>query len=265
MKFTLKDYQEDAVDDVLNSLERARTAWERDGKETSLALTAPTGAGKTVMAAAVIESLFYGSDKFDVDPDEGAVVLWFSDDPNLNEQTRMRLMDASEKFTSSDLLVIEPPFAQPKLDPGKVYFLNTQKLSKTSKLTRGHVDDESHLDLAEVGTPDLQGYTIWETIANTINDDGRTLLPRPRRSTSRIQHEDEPRQADARPSPRAGARWLSGGADRVGNLRDDRALQHCDERSGRVGGTPRVLACHGRSRARAGLGSREGRCQSEHP
>lgn len=175
MKFTLKDYQEDAVDDVLNTLERARTAWERDGKETSLALTAPTGAGKTVMAAAVIESLFYGSDKFDVDPDEGAVVLWFSDDPNLNEQTRMRLMDASEKFTSSDLLVIEPPFAQPKLDPGKVYFLNTQKLSKTSKLTRGHVGDESQLDLAEVGTPDLQGYTIWETIANTINDEDRTL------------------------------------------------------------------------------------------
>lgn len=175
MKFTLKDYQEDAVDDVLNALERASTAWERDGEETSIALTAPTGAGKTVMAAAVIEALFYGSEKFDVDADPGAVVLWFSDDPNLNEQTRMRLMDASEKFTSSDLLVIEPPFAQPKLDPGRVYFLNTQKLSKTSKLTRGHIEDESQLDLAEVGTPDLQGYTIWETIANTINDEDRTL------------------------------------------------------------------------------------------
>lgn len=175
MKFTLKDYQEDAVDDVLSVLERARTAWQRDGDETSIALTAPTGAGKTVMAAAVIEALFYGSEKFDVEPDEGAVVLWFSDDPNLNEQTRMRLMDASEKFTSSDLVVIEPPFAQPKLDPGRVYFLNTQKLSKNSKLTRGHVADESQLDLSDVGTPDLQGYTIWETIANTIADDDRTL------------------------------------------------------------------------------------------
>ncbi|WP_051216822.1 DEAD/DEAH box helicase [Microbacterium gubbeenense] len=175
MKFTLKDYQEDAVDDVLNALERASTAWERDGEETSIALTAPTGAGKTVMAAAVIEALFYGSEKFDVDQDPGAVVLWFSDDPNLNEQTRTRLMDASEKFTSSDLLVIEPPFAKPKLDPGRVYFLNTQKLSKTSKLTRGHIEDERQLDMAEVGTPDLQGYTIWETIANTINDEDRTL------------------------------------------------------------------------------------------
>lgn len=173
MKFTLKDYQEDAVDDLLNTLERARTAWERDGDETSIALTAPTGAGKTVMAAAVIEAMFHGSEKFDVEPDEGAVVLWFSDDPNLNEQTRMRLMDASEKFTSSDLVVIEPPFAKPKLDPGRVYFLNTQKLSKSSKLTRGHIEDESQPALP--GAPDLQGYTIWETIANTIADEDRTL------------------------------------------------------------------------------------------
>lgn len=173
MKFTLKDYQEDAVDDVLRTLERARTEWERDGKESSVALTAPTGGGKTVMAAAVIEALFYGSEKFDFDPDEGAVVLWFSDDPNLNDQTRMRLMDASEKFVSSDLVTIEPPFAKAKLDPGRVYFLNTQKLSKNSKLTRGHIEDPDQPALP--GAPDLQGFTIWETIANTIVDDGLML------------------------------------------------------------------------------------------
>lgn len=173
MKFTLKDYQEDAVEHVLNTIERARSAWQRDGSRSSIALTAPTGAGKTVMAAAVIEALFYGSEKFDIEPDEGAVVLWFSDDPNLNDQTRMRLMDASEKYTSSDLIAIEPPFAKAQLDPGKVYFLNTQKLSKSSKLTRGHLEDEGQPTIP--GTPDLQGYTIWETIANTISDDDRTL------------------------------------------------------------------------------------------
>lgn len=176
MKFTLKDYQEDAVADVLANLDRARTAFQRDGLESSFSLTAATGAGKTVMAAAAIEALFYGSEKFNFDPDPGAVAIWFSDDPNLNEQTRMRLMEASEKFTSSSLVVIQPPFAKPKLDPGKVYFLNTGKLTKNSLLTRGHVDDPDQITgLAEVATPDMQGWTIWETIANTIKDDDRTL------------------------------------------------------------------------------------------
>ncbi|WP_144720142.1 DEAD/DEAH box helicase [Agrococcus jejuensis] len=175
MKFTLKDYQENAVDAVLHQLDRAKTLWERDGKMTSLALTAPTGAGKTVMAAAAIEALFYGSTTFDVEADKGAVVLWFSDDPNLNEQTRMRLLDASDRINPSDLVVIEPPFAKPKLEPGRVYFLNTQKLSKSSKLTRGHTEDDSALDFGSAATPDLQGFTIWETIANTIADDDLTL------------------------------------------------------------------------------------------
>ena len=174
MKFTLKDYQEDAVTEVLSALESGKTVWQRDGKVSSLALTAPTGAGKTVMAAAAIEALFYGSEKFDFEPDPGAVVIWFSDDPNLNDQTRTRLMDASEKFTSSDLVAIQPPFSRPKLDPGKVYFLNTGKLTKNSLLTRGHIDDGVD-QLEMVATPDMQGHTIWETIANTIQDEDRTL------------------------------------------------------------------------------------------
>ena len=60
-------------------------------------------------------------------PDPGAVVIWFSDDPNLNDQTRFRLMEASEKLAATDLVTIQPPFAKPRLDPGKVYFLNTRQ------------------------------------------------------------------------------------------------------------------------------------------
>ena len=56
-----------------------------------LSLTATTGAGKTVMAAAVFEALFYGNDDYDFEADRGAVVLWFSDDPSLNEQSRHEL------------------------------------------------------------------------------------------------------------------------------------------------------------------------------
>lgn len=177
MKFTLKDYQADAVAEVLNNLASARTLYKMSDPPvpSSFSLTATTGAGKTVMAAAAIEALFWGNEAYDFDPDPGAVVIWFSDDPSLNEQTRNRLMEASEKFTSANLVRIEPPFARPRLDPGKVYFLNTQKLTRSSRLTRGHVepaaDGQQELTgLKEIATPDLQGWTIWETLANTIDD-----------------------------------------------------------------------------------------------
>lgn len=178
MKFTLKDYQEDAVDDVLRRLDQAQMIFHRDGQESSFTLTATTGAGKTVMAAAAIEALFYGSDKFDFDADPGAVVIWFSDDPNLNDQARLRLMEASEKLLSSNLVTIQPPFSKPQLEPGKVYFLNTQKLTRTSSLTRGHDPNGLRGALPGMGAdapPDMQGWTIWETIANTINDDDLTV------------------------------------------------------------------------------------------
>ncbi|MEV0070805.1 DEAD/DEAH box helicase family protein [Amycolatopsis sp. NPDC050768] len=179
MKFTLKDYQADAVDDALRALERAKGIYETEGKEVSVSLSATTGAGKTVMAAAVIEALFYGNSTFDFEPDDGAVVIWFSDDPNLNDQTKFRLMEASEKLTHSDLVTIAPPFAKPQLDPGKVYFLNTQRLGKNSLLTRGHVDgvdgQESFESMTSTAQPDMQGWTIWETIANTITDPDLTV------------------------------------------------------------------------------------------
>lgn len=178
MKFTLKDYQRDAVDDVLNRLDQAKTIFRRDGQESSFSLTATTGAGKTVMAAAAIEALFYGNDAFEFDADPGAVVIWFSDDPNLNDQTRSRLMEASEKLVSSNLVTVAPPFSKPRFTPGKVYFLNTGKLTKNSLLTRGHNPDPDAETLPGMDTttqPDLQGWTIWETVANTINDDDLTV------------------------------------------------------------------------------------------
>ena len=52
MKFTLKDYQEDAVKEVLDRLKKARRRWHEDRDKHAFSLTATTGAGKTVMAAA---------------------------------------------------------------------------------------------------------------------------------------------------------------------------------------------------------------------
>lgn len=68
MKFTLKDYQTDAVRDVLSNLKKARKYWHGDADKSSFSLTAVTGAGKTVMAAAVFEALFHGNDDFESTP-----------------------------------------------------------------------------------------------------------------------------------------------------------------------------------------------------
>lgn len=181
MRFTLKDYQADAVEDVLANLRRARENYKNPERRemSSFALTATTGAGKTVMAAAAIEALFWGNESFDFDPDPGAVVLWFSDDPSLNKQTFNRLLQASEKFSYSNLVHIEPPFARPRLDPGKVYFLNTQKLARSSLLTRGYFeptsDPQERLPGVAAAPPDMQGWTIWETLAKTIETGDLTL------------------------------------------------------------------------------------------
>ncbi|MDB5554782.1 MAG: hypothetical protein JWL86_4766, partial [Rhizobium sp.] len=59
MKFTLKDYQGEAVRDALGNLRKACKRWHEDGDKHAFSLTAPTGAGKTVMAAAVFEALLH--------------------------------------------------------------------------------------------------------------------------------------------------------------------------------------------------------------
>lgn len=178
MKFTLKDYQDEAVKDVLVNLRKARKRWHEDQDKHAFSLTATTGAGKTVMAAAVFEALFFGDDDYNFEADPGAVVLWFSDDPSLNEQSRYRLMEASDKLTVSHLVNVGNTFSGEIFGAGKVYFLNTQKLSKNSLLVRGHAPADPGVETDDRQLrimPDLRSYTIWDTIQNTIEDQDFTL------------------------------------------------------------------------------------------
>jgi hypothetical protein len=148
------------------------------------------------MAAAAIEALFFGNSDLGFDADPGAVVIWFSDDPNLNEQTRLRLLEASDKLSHSHLVKIEPPFDVPRLEPRKVYFLNAQKLGKNSLLVRGHVEDPS--------------------------------VPR-----SRIRKEIDFGEADNRSTTDHGARTATPNSNRLGHFGDDREIPRRHEgRSG---------------------------------
>ena len=175
MLFTLKDYQADAVADTLARLRKAKKDWA-DGDRTAFTLAATTGAGKTVIAAAVIESLFYGNDDLDFEADPTATILWVTDDPSLNVQTWAKFIAASDLLPHFRLNIIGKSFQAERLDAGTVYFLNTQKMAKTSTLVKGHTEASDDVDaFPGMAMPDLRQFTIWDTIANTIRDDKRTL------------------------------------------------------------------------------------------
>jgi type III restriction enzyme len=159
MRFMLKDYQYEAVRDVLQNLQDAKDDYRSKNRKIAFALSAITGAGKTVMAAAVFEALFEGADDYEIEADPSAVVLWVTDDPNLNEQTRYRIMEASDKLTAPRLKIIDDVFDEEDLDPGKVYFLNRQKLTAKTFVT----------------TSAKRRFPLWETIRNTIEDPSRTM------------------------------------------------------------------------------------------
>lgn len=178
MRYTLKDYQADAVADILANIEEAQALF-RDGRLPTMALTATTGGGKTVIAAAVIEALFFGSDTFDFVADPGAVVLWFSDDPTLNAQSRHRLEAAAPDLIGR-MTDLNAGYTKPALDPRTVYFINTQKFAKTSRMVRGFqpsaTEGQGTFESMDPRVrPDMVPQTIYDIIAATVENPDLTL------------------------------------------------------------------------------------------
>ncbi len=72
MRYELKDYQREAAITVVERLRLSSELWTNSKITSSFALSAITGAGKTVIAAAVIEALIYGSSDLGADADPRA-------------------------------------------------------------------------------------------------------------------------------------------------------------------------------------------------
>ena len=96
MKYELKAFQEEAVNSLLDKITKASQSYYRDHEPAACCLTAPTGAGKTVMAAAVVEALFNGAPERGIERDPLASILWVSDSPSLNDQTIDKFMAATD-------------------------------------------------------------------------------------------------------------------------------------------------------------------------
>lgn len=155
MKIELKDFQETAVETLIKNLLRAKNGI-RDDEPQAIVLAAPTGSGKTVITAALIEEILEGSDRFS--PEPNAVFLWLSDQPALNEQSKARIESVVSRLTRNDLIIVSSDFDSEVFLGGKVYFLNTGKLGKDKRLTGGKGDNRR--------------YTIWETVTNTARELG---------------------------------------------------------------------------------------------
>lgn len=148
MKYGLIDFQKDAVTELLKKIESMRRSYDADGSLSAVSLTAPTGAGKTVISAAVAEGLFYGNDTYA--GDDRAAILWLSDSPSLNEQTMKRFDAATDLLNGAvSMEAISADFAKnhAKLSPGHIYFLNRQLLGKGKKLTNEAEGGRSFYDV----------------------------------------------------------------------------------------------------------------------
>lgn len=168
MRVELKDFQAKAVEELMSHIDGMRVSYETANLKSSVCLASPTGSGKTVISAAVIEALFFGNDELGLLPDENATVLWLSDSPSLNDQTLARFVQASDKLADRlgdrrHLEIIGNDFAASHevLERKHVYFMNKDLLGKGKLLTKG----------SEANS----GRVFWDILDRTIKDPQRSL------------------------------------------------------------------------------------------
>ena len=159
MKVELFPFQKTALARLRQSVATALGNYRSTHTPQVVSYTAPTGAGKTIVMSALIEDIYYGDELY---PEQNeAIFIWLSDSPQLNEQSRLKIDLKADKIRLNQCVVIsDDSFDMEVLEDGHIYFLNTQKLSKSSNLTK-HSDGRQ--------------YTIWETISNTVREKGDRL------------------------------------------------------------------------------------------
>lgn len=154
MRVELFPFQKRALADIRMKTAEAMGSYHRTHAPQVVSFTAPTGAGKTIIMASLIESIFFGDEKYE--EQQNSIIIWLSDSPQLNEQSKIKIDTKADKIRLSQCITVsEDSFDKELFDDGHIYFLNTQKLSKTSNLTKNG---------------DGRTYSIWQTISNTVRE-----------------------------------------------------------------------------------------------
>ena len=160
MLVDLFDFQQKAFDDLRERQKKAQRRYIQDGDKHIIPFTAPTGAGKTIIMSAFIEALYCGDTHQGAQND--AIVLWISDSPELNEQSKMKLYSKADKLMMRPVVTIDDKsFKADKLQKGTIYFVNTQKFGANSNLIKYSND---------------RNYTGWDFMRNTIEEYGEKLV-----------------------------------------------------------------------------------------
>jgi type III restriction enzyme len=149
LRIALFDFQETALDTLRSKINAARQSTSVKDPQ-AISFSAPTGAGKTVVMTALFEDIFYGN--LDFSQQKDAVILWISDMPELNEQSRLKIESKSDRIRTAQLFNVDSDFDAKVFPGGNVYFMNTQKLGSDKLLTK---------------KGDNRTYPIWETLSNT--------------------------------------------------------------------------------------------------
>jgi len=154
MKDELFPFQKRAVAELRMKAADALGSYHRTKTPQVISLQAPTGAGKTIIMAAFVEEVYFGGGEFIDQPE--AIFVWLSDSPSLNDQSKEKFQLRADRLKFDQCVTIkESSFDMEMLEDGKIYFLNTQKLSRTGNLSK-HSDGRT--------------YTIWETLENTARE-----------------------------------------------------------------------------------------------
>ena len=154
MKDELFPFQKRAVGELRMKAAEALGSYHRTKTPQVISLQAPTGAGKTIIMASFVEDVYFGGDTYVEQPE--AIFVWLSDSPALNEQSKEKFQLRADKLSFNQCVTIEEQsFDMELLEDGKIYFLNTQKLSKAGKLSK---------------RGDGRQYTIWQTLENTARE-----------------------------------------------------------------------------------------------
>ncbi len=100
----LLSFQKRALAQLRSQCAAAHNEYRLNRQNQVVSFTAPTGAGKTIIMASLIEDILYGTESYVEQPD--AIFVWLSDSPELNLQSKEKIDTKADKIKITQCVVV---------------------------------------------------------------------------------------------------------------------------------------------------------------